>query len=105
MRGRGADIPRIRAIVLENSHSGLFKEAAYLAEIIVSPFTGQTGGTSEDHTSPFSCLRIDYIHFITDPPAGQQGITAKFYSFGIGIFGKFFEFGNIRFTFILHIHA
>ena len=105
MRSRGADIPRIRAIVLEDSHSGLFKEAAYLAEIIGSPITWKTGGTSEDHASPFSCLRIDYIDFIADPPAGQQGVTAQFYSFGIGIFGKFLEFGNVRFTFILHVQA
>ena len=103
MAGRSTNIARIRTVVLKDCHSCLLVERTYLAEIIVSPFTGEAGRTAEDHTAALSCFGIDHVNLIADPTAGQQGITAQFNTLGVGIFGELLEFSYIRFTLILHI--
>ena len=99
MQSGGTDIARIRTVVFKTGHAGLLKESSDFTEIFISPVT------AKPHTSPLTGLRIDDIHFFTDPAAGQKRITAHLDTFATGILYQSLEFGNIRFGYIFGIRT
>lgn len=47
------------------------------------------------HTSPLAGGGIDDVHFVADPPAGQQRVTAHFDALAAGIVHQFLQPCNV----------
>ena len=105
MRRRGTHIARIRAVVLQTAHSRLFQEGLYLPEIFFAPLGAQTGRAAEGHAAPLSGFRVDHVHLVADPPAGQQRVASQFDALALSIFHQFAEFLQVLFADVFRIRS
>src|SRR5678816_2610101 len=102
MVGRPADVTRIGAVVFQKVHAGLFKEGVEFAEIILAPVTSDAGRVAKNSTG-FSCLRIHDVVSRPDASARQEGVSAQFYLFAMGVIGQLLELSEVGGVFIFHV--
>ena len=71
VRGRGADITRIRAVVFKNIETGRGVEHFDFAKVIFAPIAAQTRRLAKDRTAGRTGLRVDRVVFHVDTATGQ----------------------------------
>ena len=76
-------------------HTGFFDKGLDFVEVFISPVAAQTRRTAEPHASSLAGFRIDYVHLVANPAAGQERVAAHFDAFVAGIVHQFLEFGNV----------
>src|ERR1039458_5615630 len=102
---RGADISRIRTVMFENAHSGLFEEGPQLSKVLNTPTTPEARRMPEDGPFGRPGFGIDNVIFRAYISACQQGVASQGDSLLLTIVHQIFCFLNVTRILIFGVDA
>ena len=102
---RGAEVARIRPIVLQATHASTLQEGGEFREILLSPIAAKAWTASKRGSTRLPRLGADDVHLRTDRTACQQRIAPHLDAFGMGVVHQLLVSLDILLGNVLHVES